>query len=176
MEVLNVPRREDVSSENQSIFDNLNNALGFVPNLYATMAHSTHGLKKYLAFQNAKSSFTNKEKEIINLVVSQINECKYCLSAHTVIGKLNGFTDEEIIHIRKGKSNDVKYNALIQLATDLTKNKGKASDETIESFINNGYQKEHIVDLVLQISDKTAMNYLHNLTQIEIDFPLAPEL
>jgi len=32
------------------------------------------------------------------------------------------------------------------------------------------------VDLILQISDKTAMNYLHNLTQIPVDFPLAPAL
>jgi hypothetical protein len=26
------------------------------------------------------------------------------------------------------------------------------------------------------VSDKTAMNYLHNLTQVPVDFPLAPAL
>jgi hypothetical protein len=32
-----VPTRNEVSQTNQEIFDNLNKALGFVPNLYATI-------------------------------------------------------------------------------------------------------------------------------------------
>ena len=36
MKTFNVPTRENVSENNQAIFDNLNKALGFVPNLYAT--------------------------------------------------------------------------------------------------------------------------------------------
>lgn len=91
-----VPTRADVSFTNQSIFDNLEKALGFVPNLYATIAYSDHGLARFLAYQNAKTSLTNKEKEAVNLIVSQVNGCVYCQSAHTVLGKKNGFTDEQI--------------------------------------------------------------------------------
>lgn len=176
MEILNIPNREEVSKENQDIFDNLNKGLGFVPNLYAVMAHSNGGLKKYLDFQNSKSPFTNKEKEVINLVVSQINNCKYCQSAHTVIGKLNGFSDEEIIGFRKEESSNSKFKALIDLTASLTRNKGRADSNLVKGFYENGFGKEHIVELILQISDKTAMNYLHNLTQIEIDFPIAKEI
>jgi uncharacterized peroxidase-related enzyme len=176
MTALNVPKKEEVSEVNQGIFDNLNNALGFVPNLYAAMAHSENGLKKYLEFQNAKSSFSNKEKEVINLVVSQINECKYCQSAHTVLGKMNGFNDDEIIEFRKAKSSNEKLNSLTELASAITKQKGKVDNQLVESFYAKGYTKENLVDLILQISDKIAMNYLHNLTQVEIDFPLAKEL
>lgn len=102
MKNFTVPTREQVSASNQTIFDNLNKALGFVPNLYAMMAHSNNGLAKFLAYQNTKTSLTNKEKEAVNLIVSQVNGCNYCQSAHTVIGKMNGFTDEELINIRKG--------------------------------------------------------------------------
>jgi alkylhydroperoxidase family enzyme len=49
-------------------------------------------------------------------------------------------------------------------------------DELVEAFFTQGYNKENLVDLVLQISDKVAMNYLHNLTQIPVDFPFAPSL
>lgn len=35
---------EEVSQNNQAVFDNLNNALGFVPNLYATYANSDTAL------------------------------------------------------------------------------------------------------------------------------------
>jgi len=171
-----VPKREEVTEKNQQIFDNLNNALGFVPNLYATMAYSENGLGRYLDFQGAKTSLNNKEKEAINLIVSQINECRYCQSAHTVLGKMNGFDDEEVLKIRKGPSNNDKLSILVQLTKELTENKGRASENTLQNFYDQGYTNENLIDVILQISDKIAMNYLHNLTQIEIDFPLAKEL
>jgi uncharacterized peroxidase-related enzyme len=176
MTTFTVPTREEVSENNQAIFDNLNKALGFVPNLYATIAYSKNGLEKFLAFQNAKSSLSNKEKEAVNLIVSQVNGCIYCQSAHLVLGKMNGFTDEQLTEIRHGKSSDSKLNALVTLAADSTKNRGNASETNVDAFFAAGYSKENLVDLILQVSDKTAMNYLHNLTKIPVDFPLAPTI
>ena len=75
MTAFSVPTRDDVTPDNQAIFDNLKKALGFVPNLYATFAHSPTALGTYLALQNAKSSLKPKEREVINLVVSQANDC-----------------------------------------------------------------------------------------------------
>jgi AhpD family alkylhydroperoxidase len=174
--VFNVPTREQVAPANQAIFDNLNKALGFVPNLYATIAYSTNGLTRFLAYQNAKTTLTNKEKEAVNLIVSQVNGCVYCQSAHLVIGKMNGFTDEQLLGIRKGRSENVKLDSLVKLAANITKNRGNANDETVQTFFSQGYTKENLVDLILQISDKTAMNYLHNLTQVPVDFPVAAAL
>lgn len=176
MKNFTVPEREDVTAANQAIFDTLQKALGFVPNLYATIAWSENGLGKYLAYQNAKTSLSNREKEAVNLVVSQVNGCVYCLSAHTVIGKMNGFTDEQLLDIRKGKAADAKLNALVQLAESITANRGNADALLVDNFFAQGYSNENLVDLVLQVSDKTAMNYLHNLTKITVDFPLAPAL
>ena len=176
MNKFSVPTREEVVPINQEIFDGLQKALGFVPNLYATIAYSKNGLGRYLAYQNAKSSLTNKEKEAVNLVVSQVNNCEYCQSAHTVIGKMNGFNDEQIIEFREGRSSDAKLNALVALAGEITENKGYGSPELLDNFFSQGYTKEHLVDLVLQVSEKSAMNYLHNITKVPIDFPLAPAL
>jgi len=176
MKKFTVPTREQVSPVNQTIFDNLTKALGFVPNLYATIAYSDNGLSKYLAFQNAKTTLSNKEKEAANLIVSEVNGCLYCKSAHTVLGKMNGFTDEQLLDIRKGQSENPKLNALVKLAASITKNRGRADSTLVDDFFTQGYTNENLVDLVLQISDKTAMNYLHNLTQIPVDFPLASSL
>jgi AhpD family alkylhydroperoxidase len=176
MKNFEVPTREQVSETNQGIFDTLQKALGFVPNLYATIAYSNNGLARYLAYQNAKTTLSNKEKEAVNLVVSQVNNCVYCQSAHIVIGKMNGFSDEQLLDIRKGKASDVKLNALVQLAESITKNRGNADAFLVDNFFTQGYTNENLVDVVLQISDKTAMNYLHNLTKVPVDFPLAPAL
>jgi uncharacterized peroxidase-related enzyme len=174
--VINVPTREEVSSVNQEIFDSLKKSVGFVPNLYATIGHSNNGLSRYLAYQNAKTSLSHKEKEAVNLIVSQVNGCVYCQSAHTVLGKMNGFNDEQILEMRKGRSENAKLNALVQLASDITENRGRVNTENTAAFFQQGYTNENLVDLILQISDKTAMNYLHNLTNIPVDFPLAPSL
>lgn len=171
-----IPTKASVAPQNQEIFEQLKKGLGFVPNLYATIAHSDHGLKRFLDYQNAKSAFNNKEKEAINLVVSQVNECQYCLCAHTVLGKMNGFSDSDLIDIRKRGSNNEKLNALVALAANITEKRGVADETLVEAFFETGYTNEHLVDLILQVSDKTAMNYFHNLTKIEIDFPLAPSI
>lgn len=176
MQKFSVPARGEVSANNQGIFDNLQKAIGFVPNLYAIMAWSENALGRYLSFQGGKTSLSNKEKEAVNLVVSQVNDCRYCQSAHTTIGKMNGFSDEELINIRKGQSTDLKLNTLVALAKEITETKGRVADATLTKLFNAGYTKEHLVDTVMLVSDKIAMNYLHNLTQIPIDFPIATEL
>lgn len=65
---------------------------------------------------------------------------------------------------------------MVKLAESITKNRGIAESELVDDFFGQGYNDENLIDLVLQVSDKTAMNYLHNLTKIPVDFPLAPAL
>ena len=177
MTQISVPTREEVSPDNQAIFDNLKKGLGFVPNLYATYAYSDTALGDYLALQNRKSSLRAKEREVINLVVSQVNDCKYCQSAHTALGKMNGFTDDEILEIRSGSASfDTKLDALAKFAKNITVNRSKPDAEVLENFFNAGYTKENLVDAIIVIGDKFISNFLHGATNIPIDFPSAPEL
>lgn len=171
-----VPTRDQVSASSQTQFDNLQKALGFVPNLYATIAYSDNGLARYVAYQGAKTSLSNKEKEAVNLVVSELNGCRYCQSAHTRLGGMNGFSADEMLLLRGGHSTDPKLNALVQLAQSVNENKGHVPPAVLDAFFAAGYSKGNLVDVILQISDKVAMNYLHNLTEVPIDFPIAAEL
>ena len=173
----NVPAREEVSANNQAIFDNLKKAIGFTPNLYAYFAKSETALGDYVAFQNRKSTLRAKEREVINLVTSQINGCRYCQSAHTAIGKMSGFTDEQIMEIRTGEASwDSKLDALAKFTASVVENKGRATIESKEAFFDAGYTEANLVDGVIVVGDKIISNYIHNLTGFEIDFPLADEL
>jgi len=177
MSKFNVPRKEEVNEANKAIFNQLESGLGFVPNLYASYAHSENALADYLTLSNRKTSLSAKEKEIVNLVVSQVNNCAYCLAAHTAIGKMNGFTDEQILEIREGSiSWDEKFDALAKFVKSASENRSKASQESIESFYNVGYSKATLIDTIMLIGDKTISNYLYGNTNIPIDFPLAKEL
>ena len=177
MSKINVPTRNEVSANNQAIFDNLQNNLGFVPNLYATMAHSENALSSFLTFSGAATSFSKKEKEVIDLAISQVNGCRYCQSAHTALAKMNGFTDEQALELRQGRASfDSKLDALAQIAQAIAQTGGKVSEDIKQNFFNAGYNKENLVDLVSAAASITFTNYLHNLTDVAIDFPVAPEL
>ena len=173
----NVPTREEVNADNQAIFDNLKKGLGFVPNLFAYYAKSDTGLGDYLALNGRKTTLSNKEKEVVNLVVSQYNGCRYCQSAHTTLGKMNGFTEEEVLELRGASASfDAKLDALAKFSLEVVDKRGKASEAAKDAFFAAGYTEANLIDLVILVGDKTISNYIHNLAGFAIDFPLAPEL
>ena len=177
MPLISVPTRDTVSSANQAIFDQLQKSFKFVPNLFATFALSETALATYLALQNAKSSLNAKEREIIYLVVSQVNTCRYCLSAHTMVGKMLGFTDAQIIEIRQGiVSFDAKLDALAKFAQAVAVNRGHIGEAATKTFLDGGWTEANLVDVIIAIGDKTITNYLHSVTEIPVDFPPAPAL
>lgn len=172
-----IPAKEDVSANNQVLFDKLKKSLGFVPNLYAYFAKNETALGDYLALQNRKSTLRAKEREVINLITSQINGCRYCQSAHTVLGKMNGFTDEQVLEIRKGSASfDSKLDALVKFTASAVANRGRATEESKEAFFAAGYDEANMIDVIIIVGDKIISNYLHNLTEFEIDFPVADAL
>ena len=177
MTTIQVPTRDQVSPANQALFDNLKKGLGMVPNLYATLALSEHALGNYLAFQNARSSLSAQAREVINLVVSQVNSCQYCLSAHTVIGGMVGFTPEQILEIRRGGASfDPRLDVLARLVKNIATERGHADPARVQAFFDAGWTPGNLVDAIVVIGDKTVTNYLHGTTQVPVDFPAAPAL
>lgn len=177
MKTVHVPTYEQSSPANQALMDNLKKALTFVPNLYATFTHSETALGTYLNLQNAKSSLSAKEREVVNLVVSQVNECKYCLAAHTMVGKMVGFTDEQVLEIRRGSASfNPRLNALANLAKNVAVNRGHTDKAVLQAFFDAGWNEGNLVDVLMVVGDKIISNYLHSTTEIPVDFPAAPAL
>jgi AhpD family alkylhydroperoxidase len=177
MKTFAIPTKEQVSPTNQMLFDSLVKMAGHVPNLYAVFAYSENALGNYLTLQSGKTSLRGKEREVVNLVVSQVNQCLYCLSAHTVLGKLQGFTDDQILEIRKAEITfDPKLDALAKLAKSITENQGHANPQLIENFYTAGYKEGSLIDVVMAVADKIVTNYVFALTAVPIEYPIAPEL
>jgi uncharacterized peroxidase-related enzyme len=169
--------KEEISSGNSKIFEKMEKSFGKVPNLYNIIAYSESALGAYMKLEEAPNSLTTKEVEAVNLVVSQVNSCVYCLSAHTVIAKSIGINEEEAIEIRKGgyKSNG-KLDTLVKVTHQITEKRGHINEQTLDAFFKAGYTKENLVDLIVIIGDRTISNLLHAVTQVPIDFPLAKSI
>lgn len=177
MDLFPIPTYDSVAAANQQTFDALKGKLGMVPNLYATMAHSDTALSAYLAAQNAPTGFDAKDKEVINLVTSQVNGCSYCLAAHTMISGGLGLSPDQIQEVRRGRASfDPKLDILARLTKSVVENRGHADPTLVSEFLTSGWTKAHVVDLTLVIAVKTMTNYLHAATQVPVDFPAAPAL
>ena len=177
MTFFSIPTRDDVTPDNQAIFDSLKKMLTFVPNLYATFAHSATALGTYLALQNAKSSLSSKEREVINLVVSEVNACEYCLSAHTAVGKMVGFTEDQILEIRSGRATfNAKLDALARYVHEVAEKRGHIDRSETEAFLAAGWTEGNLVDIMMAVGDKIISNYVHGVTKVAIDFPRAAKL
>lgn len=172
-----VPGHSDVSQANQEVFDHMLKTFGKIPNLYATFAWNDTALIDYLALQNRKSTLSAKEREIINLVVSQVNDCKYCVPAHTMLASMLGYNEQQILEIRRGNiSFDNKLDALSKFVKETTINRGRASDKALEQLLEAGYNNANLVDIIMTIGDKIISNYLHNTTSIPVDWPDVPKI
>lgn len=179
MKIIEVPGAARLDDISRSILESVKKKMGMVPNLYATIGYSSAALKSMLDTDVAlshDSAFSAKDREAINLIVSQVNLCDYCLAAHTALAKMRGFSEEETLQIRKAEFSDSKLNAVILLAKSIAENKGAATPSSLQVFFDLGYDEKSLIELIALISLRTFTNYVFSNTHIPIDFPTAPSL
>jgi len=175
MSAITVPSRDQVSAESQLLFDVLQKRVGKVPNLYATMGYSPFALKAFLDFEETlnKGAFHAKEREAIALIVSEVNGCKYCLAAHTMLAMKRGYSQSETMDIRKGKVSDPKLSAIILLAKAIVETKGYPANDLLVSFYSAGFNEAALMELVGLITLRIYTNYVFAISGIPLDFPAA---
>ncbi len=178
MNTLKPLKNNEASNQSQQIFADIKAKVGMLPNLYAAMGVSDKLLGGYLAFTEYLKSgeFTAKEYEAIALITSQTNDCEYCISAHTTLGKMQGYSEAETLGIRKNSVIDEKLNALVNLASEVVTNKGYATESRINNFLDVGYSKAAFAELIGIVTMTTLTNYIHHNGNFEIDFPIATTL
>jgi uncharacterized peroxidase-related enzyme len=153
--------------------------LGVVPNLFRMVANSPSALEGYLGMAGAlaKGSLPAQTRERIALAVAQINGCDYCLSAHAYLGKHQAkLSDAEIAANRHGGSLDPKADAAVRFAAKVVRERGHVSDADVQAVRMAGYDDAQIVEIVQHVALNTWTNYVNEVAQTVIDFPVAQAL
>ena len=169
---------EQTDEKAKALLDSVQKKLGMVPNLMKTLAHSPATLGFYLNSGEAlsKGSLSGKIREQIALTVAQENGCRYCLAAHSAIGRSLGLSDEAIRDARQGQSPDSRTGAILEFAQKLVTNRGQLTDPDFEKVRQAGVTDAEITEIVATVAINIFSNYFNIATQIEVDFPAAPEL
>lgn len=148
--------------------------LGMTPNMMRTMAHSPAVLDAYLAFNStlAKGMLNGKTREQLALAIAETNDCGYCASAHTALGKMAGLTAAQAADALHGRGLDTKSTAAIALARQIINDRGAVSDEDLAAARAAGLSDGEIAEVAAHVALNIFTNYFNRLASTEIDFPI----
>lgn len=148
---------------------------GFVPNVLKIQAEAPALLEGYMTLSQiyAKSSFSAAEQQIILMCVSYANNCQYCMAAHTGGAKQSGADVEAIEAIRKGgEIPDQRLDALCSFVRSVVDQRGWVPGETVEAFLEAGYSRQNVLEVILGIAVKTMTHYVNHMADTPLDVEL----
>lgn len=147
---------------------------GGIPNMYAGMANAPALLDTYLhgyqLFRN-ESGFTPAEQELVFLSIARVNECTYCVAAHSFIAGAVSKTPEQAVQAVRNDApiEDAKLAALSTFTQTMVSSRGKPTPDQLAAFLAAGYSESNVLDVILAISVKTISNYSNHVLHTPVD-------
>ena len=168
-----IPTRDEAPAASQPLLDAVGAQLGTIPNLFRLVALSPAALQGFLGLNGALGKTLDvKTRERIALAVAQVNECDYCLSAHSYLGlNLAKLDEAEIAANRQGHSHDARADAAVAFAKKVAEARGKVSDADLAAVKLAGFSEAQIVEIVVTVALNVLTNLVNNVAETPIDFP-----
>ena len=145
---------------------------GFIPNLIGELAESPATVEAYLTLGGiyGKSSFTPAEQQVVLLTANYENECHYCMAAHSAGAKMAKLSDVAIDALRAGTPiPDTKLEALRVFARKVVTQRGWVDPSDVTAFLNAGYSKANVLEVVTGVALKTISNYVNHIAETPLD-------
>ncbi len=147
--------------------------------VYLEIANSESALQAYLQMEEAlrASGLSLQELEAIKLLVSQHNQCEYCLSVHTMKARAAGLSAQQQTAIRKSEPlGEARLDAIVSVATHLLKTRRALSPQQISALRSVGLDDRQMVDIALAISTITFTNLFNHFNDSKAPFAPAPPI
>ena len=151
---LDLPMVDPLPEATQKYFDICNDKLGMVPNVLQAYAFDVDKLNAFTSFYNdlmlASSGLTKLEREMIAVVVSSINRCFYCLTAHgAAIRALSKdpILGEMIVMNYRSAPLDPRQRAMLDFAEKITKNSSEIEEVDRQTLRDVGFSDRDIWDI-----------------------------
>jgi len=161
---------ETAPAKSKALLQDVQQKYGFVPNLFWPMAEAPAVIEAYLTLNQlvSQTSLSPEQQQIALLAVSAINECDFCTVAHSALSKINKVKEQTINALRHGDEiEDRQDRALAQLAQSFVHNRGWAPDADLQTFLDAGFSKQQVLEVILIVTIKTLSNYTNHITKPE---------
>ncbi|MBE9033593.1 carboxymuconolactone decarboxylase family protein [aff. Roholtiella sp. LEGE 12411] len=156
--------------QTQSILEQIQKSFGFVPNALQAMSAEPALLKAYVDTEALLPlcSLNIIEQELVMLTVSVVNECGYCVAAHSLASKI--LSSEQVDSLRNRQVlSDLKLQTLRETTEQIVLQQGRLSEQQLSKFLNVGYSRSQLLAIVLIVAFKTIANYSNHINAPELD-------
>lgn len=161
---------ETAPEASKPILEQIQQGYSFIPNLFAYMAEAPTTLEAYLALNKIidKTSLTPAQQQVALLTASLENECGFCSVAHRAMGKMKQANQQTLDALNtNSKIEDKKDAALATFIQLIVKDRGRLPENAINDFLNAGFTKQQILEVMIIVSIKTLSNYINHFTNPE---------
>jgi 4-carboxymuconolactone decarboxylase len=153
--------------------DETRSLLGDAPlNIFSTLAHHPKLLKRWLVFGNhvlAKTTLPARERELVILRTGWRCGCAYEFGQHTVIGRRDGITDDEIRALcRDSLDGWSPTDATLLAAVDQLVDHQRVDDDTWGA-LSADWSTQQVMDLVFAVGQYTLVSMALNTFAVELD-------
>lgn len=149
-------------------------SFGRTPGLHAVMAEAPALLEAYKTAHElfANSSFDKDELTVVWQTVNVEHNCHYCVPGHTLIAKSMGVGDDISDALRNETPlPNSRLEALRTFTLRVVRDRGNVDDSAVQAFLNAGFTKRQILEVILGVSQKVMSNYTNHLANTPIDAP-----
>ena len=151
---LDLPMVDPLPEKTQKYFDVCQDKLGMVPNVLQAYAFDIDKLNAFTAMYNdlmlADSGLSKLEREMIAVVVSSINKCFYCLTAHgAAVRQLSGdpILGEMLVMNYRAADLDPRQKAMLDFAEKVTEASHKIEESDRQVLRDVGFSDRDIWDI-----------------------------
>ncbi|MDG1738656.1 MAG: peroxidase-related enzyme [Paracoccaceae bacterium] len=151
---LDLPMVNPLPEATQKYFDICQEKLGMIPNVLQAYAFDIDKLNAFTAMYNdvmlADSGLSKLEREMIAVVVSSINKCYYCLTAHgAAVRQLSGDPQlgEMLVMNYRAAELDPRQKAMLDFAEKITEASHKIEETDRQTLRDVGFSDRDIWDI-----------------------------
>ncbi|MEY1557435.1 peroxidase-related enzyme [Yoonia sp. R2331] len=151
---LDLPMVDPLPPETQKYFDVCQDKLGMVPNVLQAYAFDIDKLNTFTAMYNdlmlADSGLSKLEREMIAVVVSSINKCYYCLTAHGAAVRAlsdDPMLGEALVMNWRAARLDARQSAMCLFAEKMTRASAEIVEADRQALRDAGFSDRDIWDI-----------------------------
>lgn len=171
--------RNTAPDASKPVLDDVTKAYGFVPNLYRVFAESPLAISAYLQLSGLikdLAALTPPEQQVVMIAVSVANGCDYCVAAHSVVGAMAKVPADTIGALRDDVAPaDPRAAALAAFARSVVFHRGWVPPEDLQAFLDAGFTRAHVLDVLAINALKTLSNFTNHLAQTPLDAAFEPQ-
>lgn len=168
---------ETAPAESQPLLDNSQKSFGMIPGLHAVMAEAPTLLEGYQVLHDLfqRTSFDADEITVVWQTINVEHACHYCVPAHTAIAKSMKVDDAitEALRNETPLPSD-RLEALRTFTLAMVRERGEVDKATVQRFLDAGFTRQQVLEIVLGISQKVMSNYTNHLAETPVDEPFQP--